>query len=175
MNIVEKTSNTSDSAGTRSQDAVTGSASPTATSNSRSLRPSVLVFALLMGMYFGIVLVKSEVVRWQRVHDMFLFREAHMYLIITVGIVVAAISIRAMKWAGMKTIQKQPVQYKPKPWHLGVMFGGILFGSGWAITGACPGPIYAQIGGGELMALITLAGALLGMFTYAVLKPKLPH
>ena len=69
----------------------------------------------------------------------------------------------------------QPIEYKPKLFHKGVVFGGFLFGAGWAITGACPGPIYAQIGGGEWMAVLTLGGALAGMFSYAALKPKLPH
>ncbi|MGI9516303.1 MAG: DUF6691 family protein [Pirellulaceae bacterium] len=130
---------------------------------------------LAVGLYFGIVLAKSEVVRWQRVHDMFLFREAHMYLIIGVGVVVAMISMLVIKRFEVKTVAGEPIKYKPKPWHTGVALGGMMFGAGWAITGACPGPIYAQIGGGEWMALITLTGAIIGMFAYALLKPKLPH
>ena len=106
-----------------------------------------LTMSLVMGVYFGIVLTKSEVVRWQRVHDMFLFNEAHMYLIIGVGIVVAMISMLIIKKLHAKTIEGVPIKYKPKLFHKGVIFGGILFGAGWAITGACPGPIYAQIGG----------------------------
>ncbi|HMO14606.1 MAG TPA: YeeE/YedE thiosulfate transporter family protein [Pirellulaceae bacterium] len=130
---------------------------------------------LLVGIFFGIVLVKSEVVRWQRVHDMFLFREAHMYLIITTGIIVAGLAMQWIKRFGIKTIDGKPIVYKPKPFHKGIILGGILFGAGWAITGACPGPIYAQIGAGAWMALATLAGALAGMFVYAYAKPKLPH
>ena len=131
--------------------------------------------SLLIGIYFGIVLTKSEVVRWQRVHDMFLFNEAHMYLIIGVGIVVAMVSMLLIKKFQAKTIEGKPVVYKPKPFQKGVIFGGTLFGAGWAITGACPGPIYAQIGGGAWMALFTLTGALIGMFAYANVKSKLPH
>lgn len=142
---------------------------------SNGLSNAALAFSLLVGVYFGIVLTKSEVVRWQRVHDMFLFKELHMYLIIGVGIGVAMVSMLLIKKLGASTIEGQRITYKPKPFHLGVIFGGMLFGAGWAITGACPGPIYAQIGGGAWMALITLAGALMGMFAYAVLKPKLPH
>ncbi len=130
---------------------------------------------LLMGVFFGVVLVKSEVVRWQRVHDMFLFREAHMYLIITTGIIVAALAMQVIKRAGIKTWDGQTIQYKPKPFHKGVILGGMIFGAGWAITGACPGPIYAQIGAGAWMALATLGGAMLGMFAYAYAKPVLPH
>ncbi len=152
----------------------------TAKSNNQSSSIAGMTLAaylrvLLVGTFFGIVLVKSEVVRWQRVHDMFLFREAHMYLIITTGIVVAAVMMQLIKRLGIKTIDGQPIVYKPKPFHKGVIFGGILFGAGWAITGACPGPIYAQIGAGAWMALATLGGALLGMFAYAYAKPKLPH
>ena len=134
-----------------------------------------ILMVLFMGVYFGIVLTKSEVVRWQRVHDMFLFKEPFMYLIISTGIAVAAVSIQVIKKLGLKTIQGGTVKYEAKPFHAGVVIGGAIFGAGWAITGACPGPIYAQIGGGAWMALVTFAGALVGMFLYAWLKPKLPH
>ena len=130
---------------------------------------------LAIGTCFGIVLVKSEVARWQRVHDMFLFKEAHMYLIIATGILVSAVLMLLIKQAGVKTVEGQPIQYKPKPFHTGVIIGGMMFGAGWAITGACPGPIYAQIGAGAWMALFTLAGAIAGMYAYALAKPKLPH
>ena len=133
-----------------------------------------LTMVLLIGAYFGIVATKSEVVRWQRVHDMFLLKEAHMYLIIGVGVVVGLISMQVLKALNIKTIQGQPIKYTPKPYHKGVIFGGMLFGAGWAITGACPGPIYAQIGAGAWMAWFTFAGAMAGMYLYAVLKPKLP-
>lgn len=134
-----------------------------------------LLMSLVMGTYFGIVLTKSEVVRWQRVHDMFLFNEAHMYLIIGVGVFVSMICMFLIRKFHAKTLEGQPIQYKPKPWHKGVVIGGTLFGAGWAITGACPGPIFAQIGGGAWMAVITLAGAISGMYMYATFRPKLPH
>ena len=136
---------------------------------------ATLASVLLVGIFFGIVLTKSEVVRWQRVHDMFLFKEPFMYLIIGTGIVVAMISMLLIKTLGVKTIEGKPIKYEPKPYHTGVLLGGTIFGAGWAITGACPGPIYAQIGGGAWMALFTLAGTLAGMFLYAWLKPGLPH
>ena len=137
--------------------------------------PWVHLSVLMMGIFLGIVFVKSEVARWDRVHNMFLFREAHMYLIIGVGVGVAMICMFAMKRFGMKSLDGQPIIYKPKPYHWGVILGGMCFGAGWAITGACPGPIYAQIGAGEWMAWLSLLGALAGMYTYAALKPKLPH
>lgn len=136
---------------------------------------STLIGVLLVGVYFGIVLTKSEVARWQRVHDMFLFNEPQMYLIIGTGVIVAGVAILVMKNLKAKSLQGKPFQYEPKPFHIGVVLGGMIFGAGWAITGACPGPIYAQIGGGAWMALFTFAGAITGMFFYAWLKPKLPH
>ncbi len=130
---------------------------------------------LLVGIYLGILFTKSEVARWQRVHDMFLFREAHMYLIISTAIVVAMISMGIIKRFGIRTMEGKPIEYKPKPFQIGIVIGGILFGAGWAITGSCPGPIYAQLGAGAWMAGFTLIGAMAGMFAYAALKPKLPH
>lgn len=130
---------------------------------------------LAMGIYLGMLFVKSEVARWDRIHTMFLFQEAYMYLIISTAIVVAMISMLLIKRLRLKSLDGKPIVYAPKPFHTGVVIGGMMFGAGWAIAGACPGPIYAQIGGGQWMALVTLAGALLGMFGYAALKPKLPH
>ncbi|MCA9216682.1 MAG: YeeE/YedE family protein [Planctomycetales bacterium] len=141
--------------------------------------PGMSVFAygsvLLIGGYLGVLFTKSEIARWERVHKMFLFQEAHMYVIICVAIVVAMVSMAYIKHFGVTTIEGKPIKYEPKPYHKGVVIGGIMFGAGWAIAGACPGPIYAQIGAGEWMSILTLAGAMSGMFCYAALKPKLPH
>lgn len=130
---------------------------------------------LLVGAYLGILLTKSEVARWERVHSMFRFEEAHMYLIISTGIAVAMASMAVIRRLELKSVDGTPITYKPKPYHTGVIIGGIVFGAGWAITGACPGPIYAQIGAGEWMAMFTFVGAMMGMFCYATLRPKLPH
>ena len=140
--------------------------------NGMSLFAYASVFAIGTGL--GILFTKSEVANWQRVHDMFLFKEPHMYLIIGVAIAVAAVSMQVIKTLGVLNVEGKPIKYKPKPFHQGVIFGGFLFGAGWAITGACPGPIYAQIGGGEWLAAFTLCGAILGMFCFAWLKPALP-
>ena len=145
------------------------------TSEKPGMSPYAYFSVLLVGVYLGILFTKSEVALWDRVHKMFLFQEAHMYLIIGVAIFVAMLSMLIIKQLGIKTVESNPITYEPKPYHTGVVIGGMLFGAGWAMTGACPGPIYAQIGAGEWLALITLAGALLGMFSYAALKPKLPH
>lgn len=141
----------------------------------RSMSPFGFASVLLMGVCLGILFTKSEVACWERIHDMFLFKEAYMYLIISLAIVVAMVSMFFIKKLDITSVDGKPIVYEPKPYHTGVVIGGMLFGAGWAITGACPGPIYAQIGGGAWMALFTLAGALAGMFCYAALKPKLPH
>jgi hypothetical protein len=152
-----------------------GTGQSVATSKARGFGLAAHFRVLLVGIFFGIVLVKSEVVRWQRVHDMFLFREPLMYLIIATGIVVAGIAMWLIRRTGARTVTGEPIRYQPKPFHQGIVWGGILFGAGWAITGACPGPIYAQIGGGAWMALVTLGGAVAGMYAYAFMKPRLPH
>ncbi len=152
-----------------------GGRSAIAASLAQAAGRGTILSVLLVGLYFGIVLTKSEVVRWQRVHDMFLFREPFMYLIIGTGVAVAMISMLPIRKFGVMSIQDRPITYQAKPFNTGAIVGGMIFGAGWAITGACPGPIYAQIGGGEWMALFTLAGAMAGMFLYAWLKPKLPH
>lgn len=129
---------------------------------------------LLAGALLGLVLAKSGAASWERIHRMFRFEEAHMYLIILLGIAVAMVCMLILKKRHARSIGGKEIVYQPKPYHKGVIIGGTLFGAGWAITGACPGPIYAQIGGGEWYALYTLAGALLGMFGYAFLSSRLP-
>ncbi len=133
------------------------------------------LFTLLVGIWFGIVLVKGQLVSWQQINDMFHFRSAYMYLVIASAVVVGAISVFIIRRLEPKTVEGEVIEIKKKPFHKGVVFGGTLFGMGWAITGACPGPIYAQIGSGTLLAIVTFLGALAGMYLYAILQPKLPH
>ncbi len=141
----------------------------------RSLSAIGYVGVFAIGVYLGVLFVKSEVASWERVHKMFLFQEPHMYLIISIAILVAMVSMLLIKGLQIKTVEGAPIKYVPKPYHKGVVIGSIMFGAGWAISGACPGPIYAQIGAGQWNALWTLLGAMLGMYAYAALKPKLPH
>jgi len=138
---------------------------------------SVLTYlsVLLIGAAFGIVLTKSEVISWFRVQSMFRFEEAHMYLVILSAIATGAAGLWLIRVLGLRTLQGEPVTVKDKPFQKGVIYGGVLFGLGWAITGACPGPIYAQIGAGELLALVPFGGALIGAYGYAVARPHLPH
>ena len=130
---------------------------------------------VIFGVLFGIVLTKSEVIGWFRIQSMFLFEEAHMYLIIGAAVLVGMITIAVVKKLKLKSFTNQELNIEGKEDNKGIIIGGIIFGIGWAITGACPGPIFAQIGAGEYAAISTLAGAISGAFLYAWLKPKLPH
>jgi len=129
----------------------------------------------LFGAIFGIILTKSEVISWFRIRKMFTFEEAHMYLIIGSAIVVGIISVQILKRVRLNPVSGKAFNLKGKEYHKGFIIGGLIFGIGWAITGSCPGPIFAQIGAGELRAIITLAGAAIGAFGYHAVKSKLPH
>lgn len=133
------------------------------------------LYVLIVGALFGLVLVKSEVVSWFRIQKMFRFEEAHMYLVIASAVVVGALSVYLIRKFQLKTVDQQEIQIETKPFQKGMVIGGIIFGMGWAITGACPGPIYAQLGSGEYAAVVTLGAALAGAYVYALLQPKLPH
>lgn len=129
---------------------------------------------LILGILFGIVLVKGQLVSWEYIYAMFRFESAYMYLVIASAVIVGAISLQIIKRLRAKTIDGEEIIIKTKPLNKGVVFGGISFGLGWAITGACPGPIYAQIGSGTLLAIVTLLAALTGSYIFAVLQPRLP-
>ncbi|MCA9793460.1 MAG: YeeE/YedE family protein [Candidatus Eremiobacteraeota bacterium] len=133
-----------------------------------------LVNVFSIGALLGIVFLKTEVASWRRIHDMFTFSDSRMYLVMGTAICVAAGSLGMGRHFGLRSLEGKPFDYDPKPFHWGVILGGLLFGVGWALTGACPGPIYAQIGSGEGMAVVTMAGAMLGVYAYAWLKPRLP-
>lgn len=131
------------------------------------------LYVLFVGVYFGVLLVKSEVVSWFRIQKMFRFEEAHMYLIITSAIVVGAISVWLIKKLQAQTVDHEPIRIKEKGFQHGTIIGGVIFGMGWAITGACPGPIYAQIGSGETIAIVTFIGAMVGVYLFAWVQPLL--
>ncbi len=133
------------------------------------------ILSLFIGTYFGVVLIKSEVASWFRIQSMFRFEEAHMYLVMASAVVVGIVTLAVIKRLTSHTVTGDPIELKDKPYQKGTIIGGIIFGMGWAVTGACPGPIYAQIGSGEYLALISFAGAFVGVYLYALLKPRLPH
>ncbi len=140
-------------------------------------KSTILQYAtvLFVGIGFGVVLTKSEVISWFRIQRMFRFEEAHVYLVMGSAIVVGALSLWLLKRFQFKSLQGEALQIKEKPFQKGIILGGLTFGMGWAITGACPGPIYAQLGSGEYLALITFAGAWIGAYLYAYVRPYLPH
>lgn len=133
------------------------------------------ILALMAGVYFGIVLIKSEVASWFRIQHMFHFEEAHMYLVLCSAVAIGAISMQIIRRFSMRSIAAEAASQSEKTLQKGVVIGGIIFGIGWAITGACPGPIYAQIGSGEFLALLSFGGAFIGACLYAQLRSKLPH
>ena len=131
---------------------------------------------LILGVLFGIILIKSEVVSWFRIQEMFRFQSFHMYGIIGSAILVGFTSIQLMKKFDIKTLQGEKIVFKPKPftWKSNLL-GGILFGLGWAIVGACPGPLYALIGSGHSIIIVVLASAIFGTLIYGIVKEKNPH
>ncbi|MEV4885044.1 YeeE/YedE family protein [Chitinophaga ginsengisegetis] len=130
---------------------------------------------LVAGTFFGIVLVKAQVISWFRIQEMFQLTSFHMYGVIGTAVITGIISLQLIKRFKIKTIQGEPISVAPKTFNKGQIFGGLLFGVGWAITGACPGPLFAQIGTGFTVVGVTLLSAIAGTWIYGALKPKLPH
>lgn len=131
---------------------------------------------LLVGIFFGIVLVKSEAVSWYRIYEMFRFQSFHMYGIIGTAIATGVLFLQISKKGIIKNIKGTDI-FVPKKENgtTRYIIGGIIFGLGWALIGACPGPMYILLGTGVYSILIVIAAALLGTFIYGILKDKLPH
>ncbi|MFN2137551.1 MAG: DUF6691 family protein [Candidatus Promineifilaceae bacterium] len=134
----------------------------------------VNIRVLLMGIFFGVVLTKGQVISWFEIQKMFRFESFHMYGVIGSAVVVGAISLLIIKRLNPHTIDGDTVKIKNKKRDKGTIIGGIIFGLGWAVTGACPAPIYAQIGSGTWLAVVTLVGATAGAYLFALLQPRLP-
>ena len=130
---------------------------------------------MLVGIVFGTVLTKTEAVSWFRIQEMFRFQSFHMYGIIGSAVVVGIISVWLIKKLKLKSINGEEISIPEKQFNKGQIFGGTLFGMGWALSGACPGPMYGLVGAGYLPVLIVIASALLGTWVYSYFKPKLPH
>ena len=131
---------------------------------------------LLVGIVFGIILTKSQVISWYRIYEMFHFDSFHMYGIIGSAVILGVIIVQVIKRTSIKSIDGEQIKFSPKlksvPRYL---IGGTIFGLGWALAGACPGPMFILIGFGYLPILIVIAGALLGTLAYGMLRSKLPH
>ena len=135
-----------------------------------------LLKALLIGIFFGFVLIKGEVISWFRIQEMFHFQSFHMYGVIGSAVVVGALSIALLKRMKVKALTGDSISPKGKPFNkVGNFTGGMLFGFGWALTGACPGPLYALFGAGNFVIFVVILAALSGAYVYGVLKPRLPH
>lgn len=131
---------------------------------------------LCVGMFFGIVLVKSEAVSWYRIYEMFRFESFHMYGIIGTAITTGVILLLLSKKLNTKTLNGELISVPKKDKGLvRYIIGGLIFGLGWALSGACPGPMYILVGTGVYSVLIVIAAALFGTYIYGVLKDKLPH
>ncbi len=131
---------------------------------------------LITGIVFGVIMFKSEAASWFRIFEMFQFNSFHMYGIIGSALATGVIGIQLIKRLKMKSFSGEEIIIPPKAkgWK-NYLFGGILFGLGWGLAGACPGPIFTLIGAGFLPLILVLVFAVLGTFVYGILRPKLPH
>lgn len=141
------------------------------------LRISSLVPYVVMGTLFGIILVKSEVVSWYRIQEMFRFESFHMYGVLASAFFTAFISLQVLKRLKVRSRTGEPITLPPKGLGKGYRYwiGGSIFGIGWALSGACPGPLFALAGSGVTVYFAAAVTALLGAWTYGYLRPSLPH
>ncbi len=130
---------------------------------------------LSVGLLFGIVFVKAEIISWFRIQEMFHFQSFHMFGVIGTAVVFGAISVALIKKFNVKTIDGEAITFTNKEFSWGQIYGGLCFGVGWAFTGACPGPLYAQLGTGVYSILVVIASAIFGTYVYGVIREKLPH
>ena len=132
---------------------------------------------LLLGIAFGITLTQAEVLSWFRIQEMFRFHSPRMYFIIGSALAVAMLSLEIIKRYQIKTLAGEPIVIPPKRLDRGIRYalGGTLFGIGWALTGACPGPLFALVGNGLTVMIAAILSAIAGTLTYGYLKPRLPH
>ncbi len=136
-------------------------------------RERIIVFTI--GLVFGMILLVSEVVSWFRIQEMFRFQSFHMYGIIGSAIVVGAVSVFLIKKFQIKAIDGNDINLTPKPMQRSNFFGGILFGMGWALTGACPGPLYVLFGAEYSVIGAVILSAIAGAFVYGIFQKQLPH
>ncbi|HRI26569.1 MAG TPA: YeeE/YedE thiosulfate transporter family protein [Chitinophagales bacterium] len=130
----------------------------------------------LLGILFGIIMTKSEVISWFRIQEMFRFQSFHMYGVIGTAVGLGVIIVALIKKFKLKNNEGAQIVFNPKAFSIPrYLFGGIIFGLGWALTGACPGPIFVLIGNGYVVFIAVALSALLGTFTYGLLRDKLPH
>ncbi len=131
---------------------------------------------LLVGIVFGIVMAKSEAISWFRIQEMFRFQAFHMYGIIGTAVVLGVLGVAIIKKFNIRDIDGNPIVFLPKDKSIvRYLLGGAIFGLGWALSGACPGPMVVNIGYGFLSMGIVFFSAIVGTYLYAIIKDKLPH
>ena len=129
----------------------------------------------LVGVLFGVVFIKAEIISWFRIQEMFRLQSFHMYGVIGTAVVVGSISVFLIKKFKVKTIHGEAITFSDKKFNKGQIIGGLCFGFGWAMTGACPGPLFAQVATGAFAVLVVIASATLGTWVYGKFRDKLPH
>jgi uncharacterized membrane protein YedE/YeeE len=135
-----------------------------------------LIKFLLLGTVFGIIMTKSEAVSWYRIQEMFRFQSFHMYGIIGTAVVLGVIGVALIKKFKFRDFHGNPITFYPKEKSIArYLAGGTIFGLGWALTGACPGPMVVNIGYGYLAMIVVFLFAVIGTFLYGVIKDRLPH
>jgi uncharacterized membrane protein YedE/YeeE len=144
------------------------------TPQSSARRPRHLGY-LLVGTGFGFVLTKAEAISWFRIQEMFRFQSFHMYGLMFSAVLVGMVSIQLIKRFDVRTLSGEPIAIEPKPFTWGNVIGGTMFGLGWALVGACPGPLYALVGAGVWPMAAGLLAALAGTWVYGLLRHRLPH
>ena len=131
---------------------------------------------LFIGFFFGFLMTKSEAISWFRIQEMFLFDSFHMYGIMGTAVLIGMLVVRLIKASKMKSLDGEPIQIQPKEMsYKRYLFGGTIFGLGWSMTGACPGPLYVLVGNGYLVFIVVILSATIGTFVYGLLRNKLPH
>jgi len=143
----------------------------------RSPRPLGLWAYCLVGILFGVLITKAEVISWFRIQEMFRFQGFHMFGIFATALPTGILTVQALKRWGLHTVRGEAITIPPKRWGRGIRYiaGGMIFGLGWALTGACPGPFFALLGSGIGVMSVAIASALVGTWTYGLLRPSLPH
>lgn len=131
---------------------------------------------ILLGIFFGITFTKAEIISWYRIYEMFRFESFHMYGVIGSAVVLGILVVQFIKRKKVKDIAGNEIVFTPKEFSIPrYLIGGTIFGLGWAMTGACPGPMFVLLGNGILVIAVVIAFAVLGTFVYGLVRDKLPH
>jgi len=139
-----------------------------------SMKNYIIFFSI--GILFGIAMTKSEAISWFRIYEMFRFQSFHMYGIIGVAVILGMIQVFIIKKYNTKNVHKKEIKFHAKQAsNYRYILGGIIFGLGWALSGACPGPMFTLLGNGIVVMIVVILSALLGTFVYGLVKDKLPH